>query len=58
MTANNVSEEEIRFAVSSKGYFPELMSIADYPEGFVNAVLVAAWDQVFTTIKENRVVPF
>lgn len=58
MTANSVSEEEIRFAVSSKGYFPELMPIADYPEEFVNAVLVAAWDQVFAMIKENRVVPF
>lgn len=58
MTANSVSEEEIRFAVSSKGYFPELMPIADYPEEFVSAVLVAAWDQVFAMIKENRVVPF
>lgn len=58
MLANSVSEEEIRFAVSSKGYFPELMPIADYPEEFVNAVLVAAWDQVFAMIKENRIVPF
>ena len=58
MTANSVSEEEIRFAVSSKGYFPELMPIADYPEEFVNAVLVAAWDQVFAMIKENRITPF
>lgn len=58
MLANSVSEEEIRFAVASKGYFPELMPIADYPEEFVNAVLVAAWEQVFAMIKENRVVPF
>lgn len=58
MLANNVSEEEIRFAVASKGYFPELMPITDYPEDFVSAVLVAAWDQVFAMIKENRIVPF
>ena len=58
MLANSVSEEEVRFAVASKGYFPELMPIADYPEEFINAVLVAAWEQVFAMIKENRAVPF
>lgn len=58
MLANSVSEEEVRFAVASKGYFPELMPIADYPEEFISAVLVAAWEQVFAMIKENRAVPF
>lgn len=58
MRANDVSEEEIRFAVALKGYFPESMPIADYPEDFVSAVLIAAWEQVFAMIKENRALPF
>ncbi|MBP1546320.1 MAG: ATP-binding protein [Oscillospiraceae bacterium] len=58
MRANNVSEEDIRFAVSSKGYFPERMPVADYPPDFINGVLIAAWEQVYAMIKENKKLPF
>lgn len=52
MTANNVNEYMIRAVVSQKGYFPLDMPVADYPEDFVNGVLVGAWEQVYAAIKE------
>lgn len=58
MRTNNVSEEEIRFAVASKGYFPERMPIANYPPDFINGVLVVAWEQVYAMIKDNKKLPF
>lgn len=58
MRTNNVSEEDIRFAVASKGYFPERMPIANYPPDFINGVLVGAWEQVYAIIKENKKLPF
>lgn len=58
MRTNNVSEEEIRFAVAGKGYFPERTPIANYPPEFINGVLIGAWDQVYAIIKENKKLPF
>ena len=58
MKNNSVSEEEIRFVVSQKGYFPEDTPITNYPPEFINGCLVAAWGAVFGMIQENRKVPF
>lgn len=58
MRTNNVSEEEIRFVVANKGYFPENTPISNYPPDFINGCLIAAWDQVYAMIKENKTVPF
>ena len=58
MRANGVSEEDIRFAVAGKGYFPERTPIANYPPEFINGVLIGAWDQVYAIIKENKKLPF
>lgn len=58
MLANNVSEEDIRVAVANKGYFPEMMPVANYPPEFISGVLVGAWDQVYAIIKENKKIPF
>lgn len=54
MFLNDVKEEEIRKAVHRQGYFPENTKIKDYDPGFINAVLVGAWDQVFEMIKNIR----
>ena len=54
MFVNDVKEDEIREAVHKNGYFPLDTKIADYPEDFINGVLVGAWDQVFNLIKEIR----
>lgn len=58
MRVNNVSEEDIRFAVAGKGYYPERLPIEQYDPGFINGVLIAAWDQVYEMIKNNKELPF
>ena len=58
MRQNNVSEDEIRLAVSMRGYFPDDMPITAYPPDFVQGVLIGAWAQVFRMIQENRELPF
>ena len=52
MKVNMVPEEYIRKAVSSKGYFPEDMPIAQYPRDFIDGVLIGAWDQVVQSIND------
>lgn len=58
MKENNVSPEEIRWAVADRGYYPEATPIANYDPQFIEGVLVNAWPQVFQLILENRKVPF
>lgn len=54
MKVNGVTEAEIREVVAEKGHFPVDTPVSVYPEEYVNGVLVAAWEQVFEAIKENR----
>lgn len=58
MAANNVTEEEIRTAVASRGYFPFDTPIANYGADFINGCLIGAWPQVFGIIQEARKDPF
>ena len=58
MRQNQVSEEEIRLAVSQKGYFPFDMPLGNYPEDFIRGVLIGAWEQVYDMIINNRDLPF
>lgn len=54
METNLVSEEEIQTVVANKGYFPKNTPIQNYPEEFINGVLVGAWQQVYQCIKQLR----
>lgn len=61
MEVNLVSEEEIQTVVAQKGYFPKDTPIQNYPEEFINGVLVGAWKQVYQCIEALRAsydVPF
>lgn len=61
MAANGVCEWDIQSVVEARGYFPADMDIWDYPEDFINGVLVGAWPQVLAMIremKENNAIPF
>nr|DAO67825.1 MAG TPA: AAA domain protein [Caudoviricetes sp.] len=58
MRANAVTSQEIERAVSEKGFYPLGTPIANYDPGFIDGVLVAAWDQVFEHIKKDRELPF
>lgn len=54
MQQNGVSEEEIQVVVNQKGYYPMGTPIANYDPGFVNGVLVGAWEQVHNMVKAFR----
>lgn len=58
MRENRVSEEDIRLAVSQRGYFPYDMPVADYPPDFISGVLVGAWQQLYDIIMNNNDLPF
>jgi hypothetical protein len=57
MRENDVTVLEIQRAVSQKGYYPESTLIEKYDPDFINGVLVGAWLQVFSMIKELRELP-
>lgn len=54
MAASGITEQQIRAAVATKGYFPEDMPISAYPEDFVSGVLVGAWKQIVDFINEQK----
>lgn len=58
MKQEHITEEQIRKAVSMKGYFPEDMPMKDYPSDFIDGVLIGAWEQIKTFILNNISVPF
>ena len=58
MAANNVSVAEIKQVVASKGYYPLNTPIANYDPGFVDGVLIGAWEQVYSAIQIDREMPF
>lgn len=58
MTLDAVTDDEVRRAVASRGYYEESMPMANYDKEFVQTVLIGAWDQVLGMIKENRETPF
>ncbi len=58
MRQNNVGEEDIRLAVSQRGYFPFDMPVAAYPPNFISGVLIGAWEQVYNMILSNKDLPF
>lgn len=58
MENNRVTEAEIRLVVSEKGYFPLDMPVKDYPQDFIEGVLIGAWGQVFKMIQDERETPF
>ena len=54
MKLHNVLPIEIQTAVGSKGYYPTDTPISNYDQGFIDGVLVGAWNDVYNMIKEIR----
>ena len=54
MAANKVTEAEIRKTVALRGYYPEETPVSAYDRGFIDGVLIGAWDKVFAMITERR----
>ena len=57
MKRNNVTVQEIQEAVSSKGYYPVGTPLENYDQSFIDGCLIAAWDQVFNMIEQQKI-PF
>lgn len=58
MKANNVSEDDIRLAVSQRGYYPQDTPIVNYDPSFIDGCLIGAWQQLLPIIRENQKTPF
>lgn len=54
MKEYGVTEDDIKLAVSGKGYYPYDTPIKNYDINFINGVLIGAWDQVYAMIKNNK----
>ena len=54
MMQGSVTEQEIQQVVSQKGYYPPDTLLANYDPGFIEGVLVGAWQQVYRMILEIR----
>lgn len=58
MTKYEVKIDEIQKVVACRGYYPHDTPIDKYDPGFIDGVLVGAWDQVFEMVKESRELPY
>lgn len=58
MTKHEVKIDEIQNVVAIRGYYPHDTPIDKYDSGFIDGVLVGAWDQVFAMIVDNRNLPY
>ena len=61
MNANQVTTWDIQAVVANRGYFPEDMPVEDYPQDFIDGVLVGAWPKVYGMIKDMKLgqeIPF
>lgn len=54
MRQHDVTEVEIQHVVAGKGYYPFETPITNYDEGFIEGVLVGAWEQVYGEIENTR----
>lgn len=54
MNVNMVTEQDIIDVVAMKGYYPANTPIKNYDPGFIEGVLIGAWDQVLNMIQKNK----
>lgn len=54
MDTNHISEAEIMDVVSMRGYYPAGTPIKNYDKGFIDGVLIGAWNQVVNMIIQQR----
>jgi len=60
MEPTGVTLDEVQQVVAMRGYYPMGTPFENYDPDFVKSVLIAAWDQVYAAIIEQRIdnVPF
>lgn len=57
MAQAEMPERTVTESIAKKGYFPKDMPIDEYPDGFIEGVLIGAWDQIVKFIEDERI-PF
>ena len=57
MRQAEIPEETVKEAIGKKGYFPADMSIDQYPDEFIDGVLIGAWEQIKKFIEDEKI-PF
>lgn len=57
MRQAEIPEETVKEAIGKKGYFPADMSIDQYPDEFIDGVLIGAWKQIKKFIEDEKI-PF
>ena len=61
MQENHVTEWDIQNVVAARGYYPGDVPVEKYDAGFIQGVLVGAWEKVHAmiqTMKEKQEIPF
>ena len=58
MRSEKITDEEIRFVVSQKGYFPFETPIENYGEEFINGWVLTFWKNIVEAVYANRDLPF
>ncbi|MGX7008568.1 hypothetical protein RR45_GL000924 [Lactococcus chungangensis CAU 28 = DSM 22330] len=54
MTANGVTEDEVKTVVVEKGFMPPEVAVKDYPADLVQGGLVAQWANIYAQITAKR----
>lgn len=54
MQQNGVTEEQLRYAVFKRGYYPYETPIGNYDESFIKGVLIGAWPQVYQLVLQTK----
>ena len=54
MTANGVTEDEVKAVVVEKGFMPAEVAVKDYPTDLVQGGLVAQWANIYAQITAKR----
>ena len=58
VTEAGITIADVQAAVAHKGYYPAGTPVENYDPGFVDGVLVGAWQQVLGIIAELKQIPF
>lgn len=57
MAQAEMPERTVTESIAKKGYFPKDMPIDEYPDDFIEGVLIGAWDQIVKFIEDEHI-PF
>lgn len=54
MKGSDVTEEQLRWAVFKRGYYPYETPVSGYDPSFINGALIGAWPQVYDLVLQTK----